>query len=678
MAIFVALIFQVLFVFFAMVINVSMIVHDKIVLQNSVDFAAYYAAQKQAEVLNQMAHINYQIRQANKLLAWRQWVLGDLGYDSHPLRVGSTPPPLLDQLDSSLISPATGEPEPPGICITHSDWQGTVSTSPGSTLATNMCGKRSLNVPPIPIFTAPSIPLIGDIFDRLEELTEKMALAAATNCQSLGPVNWLFAAKVQAAYRMDLSIRKRMMMELANQLSADASDFRDIRGDSVLGGVEKVVQKNVNQNHEPPTVEMMNSLALGSCGAGGFVEDIVVNPLVNYADFTTLGGGCRLETKPVVCSTPDCIPRHATAAHGFPGPAADVYSYLQARPMDLPEEQRPSLGYEKNPWCMAYVGVRATMQSRKPFGPFGEPVELVATGYAKPFGGTLGPWYNTEWGPGADHSHGLQKVDELAPTRDLPGVSVSHGSKPNYSRYPGDKLGYMSVMERGALREIFLGPTNFGYGGILLRRKFYEHIDQMSYLERTGNSLADSLTDAATTSPSFRLRQIEMAAVAPDLFDVTYYSVEPDYYKNYLKEQLEHSLFDRVRPISDLGSHLELPDFREANVGLQIVMTSRNPTGASTPYNADVFYKIRNQAHLLTGWLPRGLVDYGAPGADFMSCDAVVTGEVPQPGMCYAGGRVGHSVKLVHKDYLMSPQHQLGGEDAARGELRNPPSAAGW
>ena len=62
-AIFVALIFQVLFVFFAMSINVALVVHDKINLQNSVDLAAYYMAQRQAEVLNVMAHQNYAIRQ---------------------------------------------------------------------------------------------------------------------------------------------------------------------------------------------------------------------------------------------------------------------------------------------------------------------------------------------------------------------------------------------------------------------------------------------------------------------------------------------------------------------------------------------------------------------------------------------------------------------------------------
>src|SRR5437764_657897 len=79
MTIFIALIFQVLFVFFAMVINISLLVHDKINLQNSVDLGAYYAAERQAEILNEIAHINYQIRQDYKLLTWRYRVLGTLG-----------------------------------------------------------------------------------------------------------------------------------------------------------------------------------------------------------------------------------------------------------------------------------------------------------------------------------------------------------------------------------------------------------------------------------------------------------------------------------------------------------------------------------------------------------------------------------------------------------------------
>src|ERR1700679_2559585 len=81
-SILIAIIFQVLFIFFAMVVNVGLLVHDKINLQNSTDIAAYYGAMKQAEVLNAMAQTNYQIRQAYKLLNWRLWVLADAGRNS--------------------------------------------------------------------------------------------------------------------------------------------------------------------------------------------------------------------------------------------------------------------------------------------------------------------------------------------------------------------------------------------------------------------------------------------------------------------------------------------------------------------------------------------------------------------------------------------------------------------
>src|ERR1700685_852495 len=73
MAIFIALIFQVLFLFFAMAINIGLAVSDKINLQNATDLAAYYAAQKQAEILNVIAHTNYQIRQAYKVLNFRYY-----------------------------------------------------------------------------------------------------------------------------------------------------------------------------------------------------------------------------------------------------------------------------------------------------------------------------------------------------------------------------------------------------------------------------------------------------------------------------------------------------------------------------------------------------------------------------------------------------------------------------
>ena len=93
-AVFVALIFQVVFVFFAMLINVGLLVHHKINLQQSTDLAAYYGAMKQAEILNVMAHVNYQIRQSWKLFTWRYRVLGTFGMERENGKNGGNVNPI--------------------------------------------------------------------------------------------------------------------------------------------------------------------------------------------------------------------------------------------------------------------------------------------------------------------------------------------------------------------------------------------------------------------------------------------------------------------------------------------------------------------------------------------------------------------------------------------------------
>src|ERR1035437_6044891 len=109
-AILVALMFNVLFVFFAMTINVALVVHDKINLQNSADLAAYYAAAKQAEILDVIAHENYMIRQAWKLLSWRYRVLGTMGL----YRAPSPPHPVWqNELTDTVYPPAVKPADKP-------------------------------------------------------------------------------------------------------------------------------------------------------------------------------------------------------------------------------------------------------------------------------------------------------------------------------------------------------------------------------------------------------------------------------------------------------------------------------------------------------------------------------------------------------------------------------------
>src|SRR5207253_10702976 len=84
----------------------------------------------------------------------------------------------------------------------------------------------------------------------------------------------------------------------------------------------------------------------------------------------------------------------------------------------------------------------------------------------------------------------------------------------------------------------------------------WSHLGQGSKVEKSGDILA---WNSDLNSPP-RMRDLELVAILPDQFDLTYYSIEPDYYHNYyLKIANEYVKtvpgFDWVvRP--DLGSRL--------------------------------------------------------------------------------------------------------------------------
>ncbi len=65
-----------------------------------------------------------------------------------------------------------------------------------------------------------------------------------------------------------------------------------------------------------------------------------------------------------------------------------------------------TIGVEKNPWYVAYVGARATTKPREIFFPLGSGVTMSARAFAKPFGGRIGPWYAVNWDSAAKHSDG--------------------------------------------------------------------------------------------------------------------------------------------------------------------------------------------------------------------------------------------------------------------------------
>lgn len=681
MAVFIALIFQVLFVFFAMVVNIGLMIHDKINLQNSADLAAYYAAGKQAEMLNAIAHSNYQIRQSWKLLAWRIRVLGNMAAHGHPMLSGPT--------EGYNDNAATDRPinsSYPLVCTAFAWWGDLNQNDTNQNFCKNgMTGTATFPDPPPPINIF--LPYNVVVYQVGRQLQQKFG----EGCEDIGKRNFLMSTRWLGAYKGDMLNRVRVINAYRDKLSSSTSDFDDVEGESTRDGAEKTLLKNLTRsNQENMEFKFYNSLGTGQ----KWLNKIAVVPEVYYADSQSTGGGggssCRLSS------------RHCYLTPHHTGSFATEFNKLKevcAEPQSIEADEHSTVGFEKNPWVMAYVGVEVRVKGRRPFAPFGKPVEIVARAFAKPFGGRIGPWLNDQWPQGSSFSQSSNWVDPLLPsakTASSGGGSSSSGSGqgnpvnfriPNYSRYPGDKIGLHSELSLALMRK----ALNLGAGQTgKLFLKMWGGLPFESFTSGDADVLAWNWnpTNPPTPEPNnvpkpAWIRSYEIAAIVPDLFDVTYYSIDPQFYPNYVERANNNFFGDAVKPRPDLGYRQGHPLWNKFNVIDQIA-------GFSGYYDARATYIIRNAAgptdpmaaaRLLTGWAPNqlrdqdGEFDYEFPDSVFGKCPGGFKLGVGRgiPGGCVNGGRTGYSVKLVSENYLQDDVVQAGG--GISGAIQNPPPA---
>lgn len=675
MAIFIALFFQVLFVFFAMAINVGLVVHDKINLQNSVDIAAYYGAAKQSEILNQIGHINYQMRQNYKLFVWRYRVLSTIGLDAHPYNYRNGVSSVLPEGDITGGANAVV----PAVCNSHFYWQEYNDIDDGA----NFC--RQLNVP------IPNIkPVSGGSgfvggYSNLVTLTEMANRQIIKLCSESGIMNFLFAGRILTHFRMDGLVRKQKITILANKLR----DSTDLRGESIEEGVRKTFESNLTNSNMGgiQNFQYFNSMSAGQCAERAqWLPEIKINPVIMYVDFEGTRQQCRAEivtNRAMGTGRPqyrglDNMPRglstDASLAGIYNSSVTPLFEHWKGEPSES-SGLHSSVGYEKNPWCMVYSGVKATTAVRKPFSPMGGTVVLEAHGFAKPFGGRIGPWYGKSWQAGAPNSQATnrsQMVDSLLPSRDISGGGASLNPQDdvaNYSRYPGDALGLKSARAMTAMITAFESAVGMNPSdkNSPLAWGTYNHLGGRPSLEDSGDSLARRTNGKPAVQRSF-----EIGAVAPDWFDALYYSIEPNYFTNYFLPQTTNSgaLFLPNQKIYDFGSVKD--GFEGMNEQFNIMGQIEK---ANEVYNSEVEYIVRDWKQLLTSWHQSAAVDYSVDNNRFGRCEVPVTNEqYPTTGNCIQGGRTGYSIKNVSRDYLLSGDHKLGGASGGAGQILNPPT----
>jgi len=711
-AIFIALIFQVLFLFFAMIINVGLLVHHKINLQNSVDLAAYYGAMKQAEMMNAIGHVNYQIRQSWKLLSWRYRQLGTAGdYHIHPYNK------LMKTIDTNkdregvpagLTATEHEYYDIPAFCITYAPF----APMPSSRESTckDQSEQRTIN-----LFSPP--PVIAGflgINNAIRNATIAALDAAIKRCEYVGQFNYVILAEFMAAFNIDQGQRKQLINYLSRGLSMKDNDFREINGDVASEGIIKTLKNNLteaNRNSiKDNQIKIINGLGLDACNSTGqpatdpakWLSEVKIMPAFAYMDFKCTktynsNAVSKVEYKPKELNNdPANLPF-------YPNELRDDIAYLSQYTAPLQAPYNSSLGYEKNPWCMAYVGVSAETKPSIPFAPLGG-VTLKARSFAKPFGGKIGPWYYGMWPRGSNQSSGGQRTDPLLPWRVGDKSNVADPKDPtraaNYSRFPGDKAGMKSPAVQGQFgRAIYnlssewsqlppstLDPDLPANWSKAVAPNFFHwnHLGRDFTAEKSGDILAWDNTQNAYP----KMRDLELMAILPDLFDLTYYSIEPDFYHNYYLK-LANEYVKKVPGFSyvirpDLGVRMDSSDknLSEFNIIKQYKRMDAVKTNdpqihePKVDFDTKLAYVAKDVYQVLTSWSGKDLKDYSLDPDKFGKCltkDADRAKGGPTSGDCNNGGRTGYSVKIVSSEYLRAQDLELGGDGAGQGAILNPP-----
>ncbi|QDK39442.1 TadE/TadG family type IV pilus assembly protein [Bdellovibrio sp. NC01] len=707
-ALFVALIFQVLFLFFAMVINVGLLVHHKINLQNSVDLAAYYGAAKQAEDLNAIGHMNYQIRQSWKLLAWRYRMLGSAGESIYHPYLKSTA-----QLRTALAvegvsssGPMVNMQDAPAFCITYIPFQPMPKDE-------NTC-KFMAEQSSISLFRAPKVFGFLSITRTMKSVSDMLISKALERCRDFGSFNYLMLGKFVVAFKTDQRDRMLVINELAKAMSANEEDFYDLDGESVKVGMQNTFQNNltVPNRRAVNSFKTYNSLGSAACGKTTdkdrpvkWLSPIKIYPGFSYIDTVCQGnsnGGAIDTVAKELAGDPNSLPAHYTQTAFVSGieELAQSIGYLS----NLNDTFNFSMGVEKNPWCVGYVGASAETQPAIPFSPFGK-VTLKARAFFKPFGGRIGPWYRNSWSfrqTDNQYSDGSTIVDPMLPPRPTdPGAVAGTVTDPNnmktraanYSRYVGDPYGLKSAQMIGYYGQAIYETSpvwrssryqaiyNDPNAGVSKSSPNFADWDALPYKFADSGGSGDQMAWDSISNMPTEMRKLELSAIVPNTFDNAYYSIEPDFYHNYYDRmkkgfisKVGSAVANQFRP--DLGYHRGYKagaiNLEEYSVKDQMAEVAQIPD-SNLPVKSLFTFTLDDWKHLLTGWSDKNLMDYSLNPNTFGKCDTEPVAGVPNPGNCVVGGSTGFGVKMISSDWLNSKELKLGGEGTSAGRLLNPP-----
>ena len=408
------------FTIFGLTMSVGLIVHHKINAQNSVDIGAIYAAQKQAETLSVLSHLNYQLWQNYKLFSYRYNVLGNVGAYR---KGGGTDTAKLDIIEQEytarksnpMICPNTGQRCAPnnqpkrcrentvtniefnrlGCPFAFCVWHPYFYIDGREDDTTNPC--QDLHEP----FALPPVRSggIGIGYRLAQRKVEQLRDKIAESCKAMGLVNWLVASASYLSFHDEQKKRKEFIEKYFEKIIAAGLD---LDGKSIQLGVKNTVEKNLTL---PIYRSDKNIYSKRSSDGKGFDSDYfdwvyypeknsspnlyyvqnIISPSGNQTcarDVKSIFDICECRTDPTIDS------ETCRRIQRYPGVNGTRCDDLQNA-----RDEGQVIGFKiENPnkinfysQVFMYVNFHGGI-----FFPFRNPIPMVAQAFSKPFGASFG------------------------------------------------------------------------------------------------------------------------------------------------------------------------------------------------------------------------------------------------------------------------------------------------
>lgn len=371
---------------FAFVVNLGMLVHAKISLQNAADLAAYSGAATQARQLTQISHINYQMRQVYKKFLFKYYVMGNLSLKCFPRPGGpaNLPP------ECSAVPPRNGKMDWRNVDRSNhiGDFPGMPIVCISLHATSNVCQLAE----EVPIAQKPSCVPFTAACSILTNYTDIAAKIQKASCSASSVLNiemliqWLYATEYNASLKSDEALQGLI------------DNIGLIPEEILLHHRIKTVQSYVNEPGKTVTVKSVQ--ALENATDKGLTERSILafktafenlNQSVFNAESIEMkellpSGRKLLELMPITTE-------FETAAAYMDGDAANTTGCKMDTSI---VKAAPVMGVYKVPDSYVYYAIKLTAKARLLFNPFpfGHPadsIELVAYAAAAPFGSRIGP-----------------------------------------------------------------------------------------------------------------------------------------------------------------------------------------------------------------------------------------------------------------------------------------------